>query len=384
MENCREIIQNSSNAYANFKKNVDSGEVIKAILNLIEESLDSIKEASEIDSKNDNGFVFQKEIFEKLKAKVENSLDLYRNVISLKKDEKNNYLIGKQTDSLGTICVVYNGNTYYMLEMILKCILTHNAVVFVSDSNYMDATNGLILTLVKRILNVYNISEFLVQMVYTTKLQEILSNKVTIKKVVVIGNRVLQENVKKIAKSEVICFGFNNYELYIDDDAHIDLIKKIIDNCDNIDVYVKEGLESDFENIYADFIEVSDVDEAIFKINVSGSGESCAIFTDKPKRATRFLEKVKCKNIGVNSSPINSYNFDFDISQLIMVKSMFYPSPLCESTDKNKFEYSIGINGNTGNLKNSVDNSINSDNAMTESIEEIRKENAKLKSNIIV
>jgi len=199
----------------------------------------------------------------------------------------------------------------------------------------MKATNELIVILIQRILEAYSIDKNLVQILYTSNIEELLSNITSINKVIAIGNRNFQNKIRKVSKVEVISKGYNYFDLYIEDLANLNFIEKIVQAEENIDIYVKRGLKVPFE----DYIEVEDVDEAVAQINFNTSGYSSSIFTDNNQNASVFLREVKTDNVSVNSSPLIQNIVDVDVNLLIAKKNMFYPSPLIEGTGKNKFEF---------------------------------------------
>ena len=365
MDNIREILGNSTMAYSNMDINIDGKKVVQNIFELLNENKENIEKANKIDVKNNNGFEINFDIFHKLKSEIKDIEDVYRKVISMKKNE-NNYLEGKQTDNLGTVCLVYDGNTYCLLELVLKAILTHNSIIITSESDYMKATNELIVILIQRILKAYNIDKNLVQILYTSRIEELLSNSTSINKVITIGNKNFQNKVKKISKVEVISKGYNYFDLYIEDLTNLAFIKKIIKEEENIEIYVKRGLKVPFEN----YIDVEDIDEAIAQINFNSSGYSSSIFTDNNKNASAFLREVKTDNVSVNSSPLIEGNIDIDINLLLTRKNMFYPNPLAEGTGKNKVEFPTA--------KAILEK--NKNRAEQAMIEEIQKENSKLKA----
>ena len=365
MDNIREILGNSTMAYSNMDINIDGKKVVQNIFELLNENKENIEKANKIDVKNNNGFEINFDIFHKLKSEIKDIEDVYRKVISMKKNE-NNYLEGKQTDNLGTVCLVYDGNTYCLLELVLKAILTHNSIIITSESDYMKATNELIVILIQRILKAYNIDKNLVQILYTSRIEELLSNSTSINKVITIENKNIKNKIKKISKVEVISKGYNYFDLYIEDLTNLAFIKKIIKEEENIEIYVKRGLKVPFEN----YIDVEDIDEAIAQINFNSSGYSSSIFTDNNKNASAFLREVKTDNVSVNSSPLIEGNIDIDINLLLTRKNMFYPNPLAEGTGKNKVEFPTA--------KAILEK--NKNRAEQAMIEEIQKENSKLKA----
>lgn len=366
MDNIREILGNATMAYTNMDANVDGRKVVQNIFELLDENKESIEKANKIDVKNNNGFKINFDMFQKLNNEINTIDDVYRKVISMNQNE-NNYLEGKQTDNLGTICLVYAGNTYCLLELVLKAILTHNSIIITSESDYMKATNELIVILIQRILEAYNIDKNLVQILYTSRIEELLSNSTSINKVCAIGNKSFQDRIRKTSKVEVISKGYNYFDLYIEDLTNLTFIKKIVKEEENIDIYVKSGLEVPFD----DYIEVEDIDEAIAQINFNTSGYGSSIFTDDNQNASVFLREVKADNVSVNSSPLIENIVDVDINLLLSRKNMFYPNPLAEGTGKNKFEFPTA--------KAILEK--NKNRAEQAMIEEMQKENSKLKAN---
>ena len=334
MDNIREILGNATMAYTNMDANIDGKKVAQNIFELLDENKESIEKANKIDVKSNNGFKINFDMFQKLNNEINSINDVYRKVISMNQNE-NNYLEGKQTDNLGTICLVYDGNTYCLLELVLKAILTHNSIIATSESDYMKATNELIVILIQRILEAYNIDKNLVQILYTSRIEELLSNSTSINKVFAIGNKSFQYKIRKASKVEVISKGYNYFDLYIEDLTNLTFIKKIVKEEENIDIYVKSGLKVPFD----DYIEVEDIDEATAQINFNTSGYSSSIFTDNNQNASVFLREVKADNVSVNSSPLIESIVDVDINLLLSRKNMFYPNPLAEGTGKNKFEF---------------------------------------------
>lgn len=333
MANIIETLGNAKMAHTNMDININSQELVKNIFALIEEDMEGIEEANKIDVKNQNGFKLDAKMLKKIKIKTIDLQDSYRKVIYMKKND-NNYLEGKQTDNIGTICVIYDGNTYCLLELVIKAILTHNAIILTSKTDYMKATNELIVILIQRILETYKIDKNLVQILYTNQIEELLSNSTSINKVIAIGNKSFQDRIKEVSKIEVIGKGYNNFDIYIEDNTNISLVKKIAEQSQNIDIYVKKGLEKYFE----EYILVEDIEEAIGLINCNTSGFSSSIFTNNNQNAAQFLREVKTETISVNSSPLIN-TLDIDIEEFIKVKNMLYPNPLSEGTEKSKFEF---------------------------------------------
>ena len=334
MDKIREVLSNATMAHTNMDISINAKDVVNSIFGIIKENTENIEKANKIDVKNKNGFELDFEMLQKIEKSVENTEDLYRKVISLNKNE-NNYLQGRQTDNLGNICVIYDGNTYCFIELAIKSILTHNAVIFVSEADYMKATNELMLILIHRILETYKIDKNLVQILYTSQIETLLSNNISINQVIAVGSRHYQNKIKKLANTNVISKGYNDFDIYIEDDANMKFISKILKQDKAIDIYVKNGIEVPFE----DYIQVEDIHEAIAQINYNTAGYSTSIFTNNPANASQFLREVKSDNLSVNSSPLIKEPLNLDVNQLLTTKNMLYPIPLKEKDEQKKLEF---------------------------------------------
>ena len=372
MSEISEVLANSKKAYTSMNKSVDTKNVVRDVLNIIFEDKDGIEEANSIDVKNENGFKIDFNIIEKLKNSISNLNDLYRQIIYLNKTE-DKYLDGKQLDNIGTVCLAYDGNTYCFIELALKALLTHNSLIVISQTDYMKGTNELILILIRRILDAYGIDKNIIQIFYTTEIEKFLSNNISINKVIAVGKREFQDNIKKVSKIEVIAKGYNDYDIYIENLNHLKFINKIIETGADINIYAKSDLNVPFE----DYTEVSYLDEAIAQINSNTSGYAATIFTEDKENATLFLRNVKSSNLFVNASPLMNDILNFDINLLLTQKRMFYPSPLSDN-DKNKFEFKINkMNSNTKEISN--DEANNKSNNINQELEQKENEIKELK-----
>ena len=319
MENIREILGNATMAHTTMDTSVNEKNVVKSILDILKEAQNDIEKVNEIDVKNKNGFKIDFQMFEVIENKIKGIDSLYRKVIDTNKN-KDEYLEGRQMDNLGTICVAYDGNTYCLIEMALKSILTHNAIILTCENEYMKDTNELTVTLIQRILDAYHIDKNLVQIYNTANINELLKNSASINKVIAIGDRNFQEKIKKASDIEVVCNGYNNYDVYIEDTSHIDLVEKVIEENDNVDIYVKKGIKVPFD----DYAEVEDLDEAIGIINFNTSGYSSSIFSENAKNGAKFIREIKTNHVCANSSPILKNTTDVGIQSFLMTKHMLF------------------------------------------------------------
>lgn len=304
--NNRTILGNATMAHVNLMDiNIDTKQLVKDIFIKINEAKEDILKANMIDIRNNNGFEIDFNIIGMMEEELLKIDVLYNKIIYLENNLEE-YLLN---DSFGTICAMYNGNTYYLIELALKSILTRNSMIFVSEKNYMDFTNRLILILIKNILDKYGIDKNLIQLLYTDNFHALLSNNVSINRVLAIGDLEFQNRVKESSSVELICLGIDRYDIYIEDINNISILEAL-SKMDSCDIYVKSGLQVSFD----DYIEVKDIEEAVGEINFNSAGYTSIILTDSKSSASYFVKNVKVDNVFVNTLFTQNYlKFDMDL-----------------------------------------------------------------------
>lgn len=316
-------------AHVNFIDiNIDTKQLVKDIFIKINEAKEDIIKANMIDIRNNNGFEIDFNIIGMIEAELLKIEDLYNRIICLE-DNSMEYVLN---DSFGTICTMYNGNTYYLIELALKSILTRNSMIIVNAINYMDFTNRLILILIKNILDKYRIDKNLIQLLYTDDFHALLSNNASIDRVLAIGDLEFQNIVKESSSVEVICLGIDRYDIYIEDINNISILETLskIDCCD---IYVKSGLKVSFD----DYIEVKDVEEAVGQINFNSAGHSSIILTDSKSSASYFVKNVKADNVFVNTLFTKKY-FKFDMDLFLRKKKVICHSDMMNNLFGGSYE----------------------------------------------
>ncbi len=307
------IIANRENNYSHEKEMISNFK--KAVI----DNLDSFQAANSIDLKNYNGFKLDTNILEMILSK-------YENIDSIINDEdkisitETNLLHSKVYSNLGVVLVLFNGNTYTMLEMILLGLLTHNTIIFAYDE-YMLGTNGLLISLIRNILEKDNLKMDMFQETYPIK-QELFDNFKSINKTIIIGDNDFITKYLKDSTTETIVSGYNNYDIYIDSLRDIDFINKLIEANYNLNIYINNNLDYEIK----DSIKVEDIDEAITQINYNSSKYSSSIFTEDEENASLFLKSIHSKNVFVNTSPTLEQQLDIKQEDLLKEKVIIMPN----------------------------------------------------------
>ena len=294
--------------------------VIKQIKNAINNNEKIIKHANEIDKKNNNGFILDFNIINNIFNNIEKEKIIYKNVTLSQKDNEKKIIYGRQIMDIGNVVVINDGSPYIIVEMILRNILAGNSTIFVNNG-FMYGTNNLLVQIVQSILEQCNISKYLIQIHITENYDEILSNYSNIDLVICIADHSLQTLILQKSKVKTIVSGYENFDLYIEDATHLDLIDKIINTKLNIQIYINNQLKLDYDNA----IYVDNLDEAIAKINYNGNKYSSSIFTASPNNASKFIKEVKSKIVTVNTSPTIERIIDIKQNDLVNEKTIIYP-----------------------------------------------------------
>lgn len=299
-------------------------ENIKAIIAQIQKALDNnkkvIEQANIIDKKNNNGFILDFNIIKNIFSNLEKENIFYGDVTLSQKDDEKRIVYGTQIMDYGNVVVITDGNPYTMIEMFIRNIMAGNTTIF-SNNGFMFGTNQLLIQIIQSVLEQFNISKYLVQIYVSENFDEVLSNFANIDLVVCIGNRSLQNMILKKSKNRTIVSGYENFDLYIEDNSNLDFLNKILNTGLNIQLYINGDSKLD----HSSAIMVSDIDEAIAQINYNGSRYSSAIFTTSSENASKFIKEVKSKIVTVNTSPTIERIIDIEQKDLINEKTIIYP-----------------------------------------------------------
>lgn len=310
---------------------------IKSIIIQIKKALDSNKEAilqaNKIDEKNNNGFILDFDIINNIFSNLEKENMVYGDVTLSQKDNEQNIIYGAQIMDYGNVVVITDGNPYAIIEMVIKNIMAGNTTVF-SNNGFMFGTNQLIVQIVQSVLEQFNISKYLIQIFVSENFDEVLSNYANIDLVICIGNHNLQNLILNKSKNRTLISGYENFDLYIEDTAHIEFLNKIMNTGLNIQLYINNDTKLD----YSDAIIVNDIDEAIAQINYNGSKYSSAIFTTSTENASKFVKEVKSKIVTINTSPTIERIIDIKQKDLTNEKTIIYPFNFKLDGNSNKIE----------------------------------------------
>ena len=294
--------------------------VIDDFYKIIKSNIEDINIIYKIEEENNNSF---KSIDEVLK-KVNISNKINYEIEQRKRED--GFLVAKYKESIGVIGVVYNGDPYITVTLALNAILSKNAIIFCTN-NKMYALTNLISLYLQQALEQNGYNKELVQVINSTDYSEIYKHNNIIRKIIVIGDKDLQDKVINEAKVDVTVSGYGNYDLYIEDILDINLIKKILEiKQANFNIYLHKNIAKEITENFdiEDYTEIENVEECIRDININSAGYGSSIFTTNGENANKFLKMIKSKNVFVNASPNLESMFDISEDDMLYVKQIMY------------------------------------------------------------
>lgn len=305
------------------KKDFESKSLIHAVDTIKQNLLNlfpHIQESNKIDLEHKNGFKI--DLTQLTSILNHTKLDhVFGEVLESTKSEDKKLMYGKQVFDQGTVVIINDGNTYEIIELLIKNILAGNSTIFV-NSGFLYGTNNFVIKIVQDILEQNNINKNLVQLYITEDLNSVFKNYSHIDLIIGIGNRRFQQQILEQSKNKTIVSGYHNYDLYIEDKKDLEFINKILKSTSNLQLYIKEGIGLDQKNAMI----VADIDEAIAQINFAGSNYSASIITDNEFNASKFVSEVKSPYVTLNTSPTIEKVLDISDSELIKIKTIINPT----------------------------------------------------------
>ena len=284
LDSVSNIINKAVNA--NIKNDYkDVKNIILSIKENITKNIDLFINANEIDLQNENGFKLDFKLINKI-------LDNYSNTVPIIQDSsksviKDDKLYSKIYTKLGIVLVIFDGNTYTMLELILLSLLTHNTMIF-TYSGYMGGTNGFLINIIQSILEKNNLNRYMFQHSVMIRSKDFFKNYKTIDKTIIIGNNDFISKYMKESTTDILVSGYKYYDIYIDS--------------------------------------INDLEVTITYINYNSSKYASAIFTTNNELASKFIREINSKNIFVNSSPTLEQKLDIDQVDLLKEKNILMPN----------------------------------------------------------
>lgn len=217
----------------------------------------------------------------------------------------------KIVDGIGNISVIYNGNPFITLKLILLGLRTHNQMYLVSN-NYSN-TNAFLISLLEKHLENNQYEKRIFKILDLTQ-AEIFKYQENFDTLLFIGNKNEYVAITPHIRIPII---FNNYgSIYIFVDSNLD--KNLKDCLLDIDHFA-------FDNdININYIELSQKSNKLLEqLNYYGLNQTIAIFTNHIQNIYSILNDLKCNKIFINSNHFVQDLLQFNENNFVFTKEIF-------------------------------------------------------------
>ena len=210
-------------------------------------------------------------------------------------------------DGFGNIAVMYNGDPYVTLKMLISSLRTHNNVVFFT--NNFKTLNDLLIESINIVTKELNYTERISALQTNFSKNNIIKKQNCFNLLVYIGSKRDFQAVNKQLNIPSVFRGYGFIDIFIED-------KSFKNTLLDIDDFAYEN------NIKVNYFHDTDISQTIDYINKYNLNDCFAVFTKNSDLAYKFINSIKSKNIFINTNPFINYEFDLNENQLVYTKNI--------------------------------------------------------------
>ena len=210
-------------------------------------------------------------------------------------------------DGFGNIAVMYNGDPYVTLKMLISSLRTHNNVIFFT--NNFKTLNDLLIESINIVTRELNYTERIAVLQNNFSKNDIIKKQNSFNLLVYIGSKRDFQAVNKQLNIPSVFRGYGFIDVFIED-------KSFKETLLDIDDFAYEN------NIKVNYFHNTDIDQTIDYINKYNLNDCFAVFTRNSELAYKFINSIKSKNIFINTNPFINYEFDLNENQLVYTKNI--------------------------------------------------------------
>lgn len=220
------------------------------------------------------------------------------------------YEKNKNYSSIGTILCLTNGDPYFVLELIIKAILTRNKIVFANDV-YMNNINSFLVELAKSALKEFKVDP---NIIFVTNLRNYkniakLVNKIDC--IVVNKNYGLYKELQELCDIKTIYLDYGNINVYSDSEEFEENIKELreLARKENKEVFIAR---------------TEDIQKYLEGMNNNFLFHSVVVYTKNAEKCAYFLKNIKAENIYINTNPFDNLESIISEYEFLYKKKIVY------------------------------------------------------------
>lgn len=229
-------------------------------------------------------------------------LKLFDKIKHYKYDELKKYI------SIGRVVCVSNGDCYFVLELILKALLTKTKIVFATEQ-YMLSVNTYIVELLKKVLEHNNISSDAVAIYGMKSYKDVIRVADNIDCIVINKDYDAYKVIEELTNIKVIYSDYGNINVYCDSK---DFDAKIKEIC----------LDAKKESKAIFLSESNDIEKYLEDMNNNFVFHSVVVLTKNLEQCKYFFKNIKAENVYINVNPFEYIDVEFSEFNLLYQKKI--------------------------------------------------------------
>lgn len=212
--------------------------------------------------------------------------------------------------SIGVAACVTNGDTYFVLELLLKALMTKTKIIFCTDS-YMLSINSYLIELIQAVLVRNNIPAEVISIYSMRSYKDAVKAVDNIDCIVVNKDYDMYKNIEELTNIKVIYSDYGNVNVYVESDDFNEQIDRLCEDAkkENIDVFLTrtEDIQNYLENMSNNFV-----------------FHSVVVYTKRIEKCTYFFKNIKARNVYINRNPFENVDIDFSEFEFLYQKNIVY------------------------------------------------------------
>ncbi len=210
-------------------------------------------------------------------------------------------------DGYGNIVIVYNGNPYITLDLVLMALKTHNNIVFISKKYY--AVNSII---IQTLNNVCKNLKYVDKMsiVEFSDIDKLVQSQSLFDMMVYIGDKREYLKIKRKISLPTIFYGYNYVDVYVESRDFKELLL-------DIDKYANQY------NVEVNYFDNTSHEETFSFINKYEISDCFVLLSKNTDTIYKFMSHLKVNKFYINQNPFENYDFEFNERDLTYNKKIF-------------------------------------------------------------
>ncbi len=210
-------------------------------------------------------------------------------------------------DGYGNIVVVYNGNPYITLNLVLMALKTHNNIIFFSQKYY--AVNSIIIQTLNNICKKLKYTDEM-SLIEFSDTDKLVQNQSLFDLLIYIGDKREYQKIKRRVSLPTIFYGYNYVDVFVESKEFKDLLLEI-------DKYANQN------DIVINYFDNTSHEETFSFINKYEISDCFVLFSKNTDTIYKFMSHIKVNKFYINQNPFEDYDFEFDEKKLVYNKKIF-------------------------------------------------------------